>query len=397
MTDLAPTAPERAFLDEVRGFLRDALPPGLRARTARGEAPHPAALVEWQRILHARGWGAPSWPREHGGTGWSPRQRLLFQRELGLAPAPEPHTLNMNLVGPVLIEFGSAAQRSFFLPRLIRLDIAFCQGFSEPGAGSDLAAVRTSARREGEHFIVEGQKTWTSFAHQSDWIFTLVRTDPGAARPQLGISFLLIDLRSPGITIRPIATIDGDRHVNEVFFDGVRVPAGNLVGQANRGWDYAKFLLVNERLGIARTGRTRERLRRARTLCADSTEAGRSLLDQAGWRRRIAELDAQLTALEMTELRLASAPPGDSAAMDTLGAILKLRGSELLQASIELLADIAGLDGLRQGSEANLQDEVPDWVASAGAAYFYSRAQSIWGGSNEIQRNIIARARLGLR
>ncbi len=395
--ELGLTAAERAFTQEVRGFLRDNLPEDVRARMARGEAPHPRDLVPWQRILHARGWGAPSWPVQHGGAGWNLRQRLLFQRELGLAPAPEPYGLNMNLVGPVLIEFGSDAQRAQFLPRLITLDLVFCQGFSEPGAGSDLASVRTTARRDGEHWIVDGQKTWTSFAHQADWIFALVRTDPAGAKPQLGISFLLIDLRSPGITIRPIATIDGDRHVNEVFFDAVRVPATNLVGDANRGWDYAKYLLVNERVGIARTGRTRERLRRARMLCAESTEAGGRLIDQAGWRRRIAALEAQLAALEMTELRLASATGGDSAAMDTLGAILKLRGSELLQGSIELLAEIAGLDGLRAPGPDNAPEEIPDWAAAAGASFFYSRAQSIWGGSNEIQRNIIAKARLGLR
>jgi alkylation response protein AidB-like acyl-CoA dehydrogenase len=395
--DPRPTAAERAFCAELRDFLRAELPPRIRARVAHGLAPHGPDLIVWQRILHARGWGAPSWPKEHGGTGWGLRQRVLFQRELDLAPAPAPHTLNMNLVGPVLIRFGSKAQQDFFLPKLIRLEMAFCQGFSEPGAGSDLAALRTTARREGDEYVVEGQKTWTSFAADSDWIFCLVRTDPAAAKPQLGISFLLVDLRSPGITIRPIRTIDGHCHVNEVFFDAVRVPAGNLVGEENRGWDYAKFLLVNERVGIGRTGRVRDRLRRAVSLAAGRTQAGRPMLELSGLRRRIAEIEAQLVALEVMELRLASAPEGDAAAMDTLGAILKLRGSELLQASIELVCDIAGLDGLRVTPEAIAEEALPDWTASAGATYFYSRAQSIFGGTSEIQRSIIAKAGLGLR
>jgi len=394
---LSLTPAERAFTAEVGDFLRDSLPDHIRHQCGKGLAPHAPVLRIWQRLLHERGWGAPAWPVEHGGTGWSLRQRLLFQRELDLAPAPPPHPLNIGLVGPVIAEFGSAAQQAYFLPKLIRLDIAFCQGFSEPGAGSDLAAVRTSATRDGDNYIVQGQKIWTSFATESDWAFCLVRTDPNAAKPQLGISFLLVDLASPGITIRPIRTIDGQHHVNEVFFDQVRVPATNLVGKENKGWDYAKYLLVNERVGIARTGRARERLRRARALAAEVMQDGRPLIEAASWRRRIAELEAQLVALEMTELRLASTPAGDAKAMDTLGAILKLRGSEILQGCVETLADVAGLSGLREGMEGNEPDDIPDWGATSGSSYFYSRAQSIFGGTSEIQRNIIAKASLGLR
>jgi len=392
---LKATSEELDFLAEVRDFLRHSLPPEIRARCALGLAPHGPDLVVWQKLLHARGWGAPSWPVEHGGTGWSLRQRLLFQRELDLAPAPAPHVLNMNLVGPVIVRHGTAAQKAFFLPRLISLEFAFCQGFSEPGAGSDLASIRTTAVRQGDHYLVQGQKTWTSFATESNWIFCLVRTDPAAAKPQQGISFLLIDLASPSITIRPIRTIDGHHHVNEVFFDSVRVPAENLIGEENRGWDYAKFLLVNERVGIARTGRARERLRRCRALAAQTMQDGRPLIENPSWRRRIVELDAQLVALDVTELRLASTPAGDTKAMDMLGAILKLRGSELLQACVETLAEIAGLDGLRRTEEA--PGPLPDWAASAGHSYFYSRAQTIFGGTSEIQRNIIAKAGLGLR
>jgi len=393
--DLTPTPEERAFLAELREFLRDELPPHIRDRVACGLPPEGHDLVTWQRILHARGWGAPHWPVEHGGTGWGPRQRLMFQRELLKAAAPEPHGLNMNLVGPVLIRFGNAEQQRRFLPRLLTMDMIFCQGFSEPEAGSDLAAVRTTARLDGDHYIVNGQKTWTSFARQADWIFCLVRTDSTAAKPQLGISFLLVELNSPGITQRPISTIDGEAHLNEIFFEDVRVPAANLVGEPNRGWDYAKYLLVNERVGIARTGRTRERLRRAKTLAIRTHEAGAALIDQPGWRRRIAEIEAQLAALEVTELRMASA--ADPGSMDTLGAILKLRGSELQQAANELLCEMGGLRGLRMEPEHNGEEEDPDWLRSLGAAYFYSRSQSIFGGTNEIQRNIIAKASLGLR
>ncbi|MGG5822074.1 acyl-CoA dehydrogenase family protein [Falsiroseomonas sp. HW251] len=394
---LSLTTEERAFTAEVRDFVRAKLPDHIRARCAKGLAPHTPDLRIWQRLLQERGWGAPSWKMEHGGTGWSLRQRLLFQRELDLAPAPSPHTLNIGLVGPVIAEFGTKAQQDFFLPKLLRLDIAFCQGFSEPGAGSDLAAVRTSAVRDGDDYVVQGQKIWTSFATESDWIFCLVRTDPNAAKPQLGISFLLVDMATPGVTVRPIRTIDSQQHVNEVFFDQVRVPAANLVGDENKGWDYAKYLLVNERVGIARTGRARERLRRARALAAEVMQDGRSLIEAASWRRRIAELEAQLVALEMTELRLASTPAGDAKAMDTLGAILKLRGSEILQSCVETLAEVAGLSGLRDGMKGNEPDDIPDWGATAGSSYFYSRAQSIFGGTSEIQRNIIAKASLGLR
>jgi alkylation response protein AidB-like acyl-CoA dehydrogenase len=394
---LKPDAADRAFMAEVRQFLDEKLPDHIRDRVARGLAPHGPDLVTWQRLLHARGWGAPSWPVEHGGTGWSLRQRLLFQRALDLAPAPPPHTLNIGLVGPVIVHYGSRAQQEQFLPKLIRLDIAFCQGFSEPGAGSDLAAIRTTAIRDGDHYVVQGQKIWTSFATESDWIFCLVRTDSSAAKPQLGISFLLVDLASPGITIRPIRTIDGQHHVNEVFFDAVRVPAGNLVGEENKGWDYAKYLLVNERVGIARTGRARDRLRRARALAAEVMEDGRPLIEVPAWRRRIAELEAQIVALEMTELRLASTPEGDTGAMDTLGAILKLRGSELLQGCVETLAEVSGLAGFRAAMEGNMPDDIPDWAAASGSAFFYSRAQTIFGGTSEIQHNIIAKASLGLR
>lgn len=390
--DLTPTPEERAFLAELRDFLRQNLPPHIRDRVACGLPPEGRDLVTWQRILHARGWGAPHWPVDHGGTGWGPRQRLMFQRELLKAAAPEPHGLNMNLVGPVLIRFGNAAQQQRFLPRLLTMDMIFCQGFSEPEAGSDLAAVRTTARLEGNHYIVNGQKAWTSFARQADWIFCLVRTDPTAAKPQLGISFLLVELDSPGIVQRPISTIDGEAHLNEIFFEDVRVPAENLVGEPHRGWDYAKYLLVNERVGIARTGRTRERLRRAKSLATQTQEAGAALIDQPGWRRRIAEIEAQLAALEVTELRMASG--ADPGSMDTLGAILKLRGSELQQAANELLCEMGGLRGLRMDEG---EGDEPDWLRSLGAAYFYSRSQSIFGGTNEIQRNIIAKASLGLR
>src|SRR5690242_10440134 len=265
--DLRFTAEELAFRDELREFLAANLPQDIRERMRLGHAPSKEDVVTWQRILNRRGWAAYSWPKEYGGPGWTPVQRMIFLEENQLAPAPEVSSFNITMLGPVLIQFGTEEQKQRFLPRAANIDDWWCQGFSEPGAGSDLASLKTSAKREGDHYIVNGQKTWTTLAQYADWIFCLVRTDP-AAKKQSGISFLLIDMKTPGITVRPIVTIDGGREVNEVFFDDVKVPVENRVGQENKGWDYAKFLLGNERTGIARVGMSKERIRRLRELAA---------------------------------------------------------------------------------------------------------------------------------
>ena len=304
--DLRFTPEEIAFRDEVRGFMKQKLPAPIRTKMIEGRRLDKDDLVTWQRILNAKGWAVPHWPAEWGGTGWGPVEIYLFRDEMQQAPAPEPLPFGVNMLGPVLIAFGNEEQKKRFLPRIANLDDWWCQGFSEPGSGSDLASLKTSAKREGGHYVVNGQKTWTTLAQYADWIFCLVRTDP-AAKKQEGISFLLIDMKSPGITVRPIQTIDGGHEVNEVFFDDVKVPAENLVGQENRGWDYAKFLLGNERTGIARIGISKARIRRLKELAAIEQSGGRPLIADERFRAKIAEVEVALKALEMTQLRVVAA------------------------------------------------------------------------------------------
>src|ERR1700746_1342041 len=276
--DLRFTPEELAFRDEVRAFIRDNLPAEIRERMRLGYGARKQDTVAWQRILSKRGWAALSWPKEWGGPGWSSVQRMIFLEENQVAPAPELSSFNITMIGPVLIQFGTEEQKRRFLPRARNLDDWWCQGFSEPGAGSDLAALKTAANRHGDHYIVNGQKIWTSTAHHADWCFCLVRTDAAAKKRQEGISFLLVDMKTPGITVRPIISIDGSHHLNEVFFDDVRVPVENRVYEENKGWDVAKFLLGNERTGIARLGRSKERVRSAKEMARDGRGDGQALI-----------------------------------------------------------------------------------------------------------------------
>jgi alkylation response protein AidB-like acyl-CoA dehydrogenase len=317
------------------------------------------------------------------------------------APAPDPLSFNVNMVGPVLIAYGTEAQKRHFLPRVANLDYWFCQGFSEPGAGSDLASLRTSAVRDGSHYIVNGQKIWTSRAHHADWMFCLVRTDAGA-KPQRGISYLLIDMKTPGLTLRPIPTIDGEHHFNEVFFDNVRVPAENLVGEENKGWTYAKYLLGNERIGIARIGASKYRVQRAKELAAHVLVGATPLAATERFREKVAALEVELKALEITEMRVVAnartLPPG---VQDPASSVLKLKGTELQQATTEILMEVAGAHAMAQQSGhlwGTATDEPigPEWAATVAPDYFYTRAASIYGGSNEIQKNVIAKRILGL-
>src|SRR5215813_12043797 len=301
--DLRYTPEELKFRDEVRKFFREAQPAPIRRKMELGQRLSKDDIVTWQRILNAKGWAVPHWPVEWGGTGWGPVKNYLFKEEMQLAPAPDPLSFNVSMVGPVLIAFGNEEQKRHFLPRVANLDYWFCQGFSEPGAGSDLASLRTSATRDGEHYVVNGQKIWTSRAHNADWMFCLVRTDR-AAKLQQGISYLLIDMRTPGLTVRPISTIDGEHHFNEVFFDNVRVPAENLVGEENKGWTYAKYLLGNERAGIARIGASKYRVQRAKQLAAQVMVGDRSLAESERFREKVALLEVELKALEITQMRV---------------------------------------------------------------------------------------------
>jgi pimeloyl-CoA dehydrogenase large subunit len=399
--DLRFTPEEIAFRDEVRAFMRGALPEPIRRKMVEGRRIAKEDLVAWQRILNARGWAVPHWPAAWGGTDWSPVQQYIFREELQQAPAPEPLPFGTMMVGPVIIAFGSEAQKRRHLPRIANLDDWWCQGFSEPGAGSDLASLKTAARRDGEHYVVNGQKTWTTLAQYADWIFCLVRTDP-AAKKQEGISFLLIDMKTPGITVRPIQTIDGGREVNEVFFDDVRVPVENRIGEENRGWDYAKFLLGNERTGIARIGTSKARIRRLKEIAALERDGEQPLIADERFRMKIAAVEVELKALEMTQLRVVAAERGRKGDRpDPTSSILKIKGSEIQQAISELLMEAVGPfalpDETRDASEGRNEPPIgPDWAGTLAPTYFNWRKISIYGGSNEIQKNIIAKAILGL-
>jgi pimeloyl-CoA dehydrogenase len=389
--NLEPTASQAAFRAEVRRFVKERLPTDIRERLRLGHPPRKQDTVAWQRILHEKGWAAPHWPRKYGGAELGQAERLILLDEMFRAPAPLPQVFNVGMLGPVLLKFGTEAQKRHFLPKLANLDLWFCQGFSEPGSGSDLASLRTSARREGNDYIVNGQKIWTTTAHLADWVFALVRTD-GEGRKQHGISFLLIDLRTPGITIRPITSIDGQHHLNEVFFDEVRVPAGNLVGDEGRGWDCAKYLLMNERTGIANVGLCRERLDYARELAGRLTEAGRPLLESPKLRAEIATLEAEVRALEVTNWRfLLSA---DTAQKNPgFASVLKLKGTELQQDIAQLLQRIAGPAAMERRPHDG--EGAGHWAGPLAMRYFYSRAASIYGGTSEVQKDILAKTILG--
>ncbi|SDC46514.1 Acyl-CoA dehydrogenase [Variovorax sp. CF079] len=399
--DLRYTDEELAFRDEVRAFFATALPPEIRRKCELGQRIGKDEMERWVRILHDRGWATPSWAPEWGGTGWDAVRQYIFKEELAMAPAPEPISFNMNMIGPTLIAFGSEEQKRRFLPRIARMDYWFCQGFSEPGAGSDLAALRTSAVRDGDHYLVNGQKLWTSTAHHADWCFLLVRTDP-AAKKQQGITYLLMDMRSPGVSVRPIVTIDGHHETNEMFLDNVRIPVANRVGEENKGWDYAKYLLGHERSGIARVGVSKFRVRRARQLAAQVLQGGRPLIEDVRFQERVAEIEVELKALEITQMRLiaetAKRPNGKP---DPKSSILKMKGSQLQQAAAELLLEVAGLHALEFDpgfvtGRPDAAEEADDWALTIAANHYWARHVSIVGGSNEIQRNILAKTVLGL-
>ena len=398
--DLRFTPEEIAFRDEVRQFFRTQVPAEIRRKVSEGRGLTREDIVTSQRVLNARGWAVPHWPREWGGQDWTPIQRYIFTEELLLAAVPLPLQFNCYMVGPVIAAFGSQAQKERFLPRIANLDDWWCQGFSEPGAGSDLASLKTKAVREGNHYVVNGQKAWTTLGQHADWIFCLVRTDP-TVKKQAGISFILIDMKTPGITVRPIITLEGRHEVNEIFFDNVRVPVENLVGKENKGWDYAKFLLANERTGIARIGLSKERLARVKGLAREMPVGDGTAWDDPGFRERVAEVEIDLKALEITQMRVVAAQAkGDASRPDPASSILKIKGSQLQQATTELMLELAGpyalAAPLRSGEPTNDWPFDHDWADAAAASYFNNRKVSIYGGSNEIQKNIIAKAVLGL-
>jgi alkylation response protein AidB-like acyl-CoA dehydrogenase len=390
--DLGFTSEENAFRAGVRAFIEAAMPAETHRKLSEGRSLAKAEIVHWQRRLNERGWATPSWPREHGGPGWNAVQRYIFLDELHQAPAPEPLSFNVNMIGPVLYTFGSDEQKRRFLPRIANLDDWWCQGFSEPGAGSDLAALKTSAKRDGEHYVVNGQKAWQGMAQHADWMFTLVRTD-ATVKPQAGITMLLIDMKSPGVTVRPIITIDGRHEVNEVFLDEVRVPVDCRVGDENKGWDITKFLLGNERTGIARIGMSKQLLRRAKALACQVEGDTGPLSEEARFREQAALIEIELKALEITQMRVLDGMREHAAKPDARSSILKVKGTELRQAASELLLQAAGPQAARYAGEF---DDDADAASTVAASYFTLRAASIYGGSNEVQKNILAKAVLGL-
>lgn len=391
---------ELAFRDEVREFFRSSLPESIKRNQMHGHGMVKEDIVTWQRVLNKRGWAAPLWAKEYGGAGWDAVRYYIFKEESYRAWAPDVLPFNIGSVGPVLIAFGSEEQKKYFLPKLLNLDIWFCQGFSEPGSGSDLASLKTRAVRDGDHYIVNGQKLWTSSGHLADWMFALVRTDANAKK-QKGITYLLIDMKSPGITVRPVITLDGRHHTNETFFDNVRVPIANRVGDENHGWDYARFLLGNERAGHARTGATKARVALAKQLAAQVVVEGKPLSESPRFRERLAMIEVEAKALEITNMTVIARMKAGGNRQDPRVSMLKLKGSELAQASIEVLLEIGGYNVIPHQEKARQMEATPEligphWSASLAPGYFMSRAMSIYAGSSEVQRNIIAKNVLGL-
>ena len=376
---------DAAFRDEMREFFTTKIPQHVRDTVAARHELTKEQIVESVRVMNAAGLAVPNWPVEWGGKDWTPLQRHLWHEEMQLAAVPPPLAFNASMIGPVIAAFGSQEMKERFLPATANLDIWWSQGFSEPDAGSDLASLRTVAVRDGDHYVVNGQKTWTTLGQYGDWIFTLVRTDP-EAKKQAGISMLLIDMTTPGLTVRPIELIDGGHEVNEVFFEDVRVPAENLVGEENKGWTYAKFLLGNERVGVAPVGSTKRILAQAKATSAERIAADPVLA------ARVASLENELLSLELTALRVVA--HSSDGKPHPASSVLKLKGTELQQAVTELVVDLAGPLSLASG--AGDGSDVPDWARVATPQYLNFRKASIYGGSNEVQRQIIAKTILGL-
>ncbi len=378
--DLNFSAAEEAFRAEVREFAHTQIPPDIRETVDAGEHISRDHTIRWQQILHAKGWGAASWPREFGGPGWDVVQQHIFDEEMALAGAPRQLPFGLRMVGPVLMRFGTPAQQKRFLPGIPSADVWWCQGYSEPGAGSDLAGLTTRAERKGDRYVLNGQKTWTTLAQHADWMFCVARTDT-QAKKQEGISFLLLDMTSKGVTVRPIFLLDGAHEVNEVFLDDVEVPVEQRVGEENQGWTVAKYLLEHERTNIANLGILKRELARARRLAGDK-------LEEPGFAARLAEVEVEVMALEITNLRVLSearsrGAPGPMASM------LKIKGSELLQRISELILETQGRAALARARD---DDALGGWALSAEAAYYLNlRKVTIYGGSNEIQRSIIAK------
>jgi alkylation response protein AidB-like acyl-CoA dehydrogenase len=381
----------REFREEVRAFLRERLPDDIARRHARGYHTPKDDLKHWQAILHQKGWSAPNWPRQWGGPGWSPIQQFIFEDECALADAPLPSPFGLKLVGPVIYTFGSNEQKAKYLPKILSGETFWCQGFSEPGAGSDLASLQTEARADGDSFIVNGRKIWTTEAHFADMMFCLARTEK-TERQQDGISFLLLDMGDSGMTVRPIATIDSGHTVNEVFIDDVRVPKTDLVGQPGKGWSYAKFLLDNERTTNSFVHRSKREFRKMMNIARGTMVNGRPLLDDEAFRRRAARVEIDLKALEWAVLRMLSGEVPDPSAS---ASALKLKGSSIQHEILDLAISAMGpsIIPFYPDTESAPSDNLPFWAPEEApglmAQYLYRRAGTIYAGTSEVQRSII--------
>ncbi|MES1197305.1 MAG: acyl-CoA dehydrogenase family protein [Pseudomonadota bacterium] len=390
---------ELAFRDEVRAFIKDNYPAGVREKMNR-DALAKEDYLAWHKILGKKGWSAPAWPKEYGGTGWTATQRYIWLEENARGETIPPLPFGVSMVGPVIYTFGTPEQKQRFLPGILSGDVWWCQGYSEPGAGSDLASLKTRAVREGDHYIVNGQKTWTTLAQFADWGFFLVRTST-EGKQQEGISFLLIDMKSPGVTVKPIIMLDGGHEVNDVFLDNVKVPVENRIYEENKGWTCAKFLLAHERSGIAGVARSKRQVEKLKAIAkAERADDGRPLIEDEDFTRKIAELEIDLSALEMTELRvLANEQAGKGPGVES--SLLKIKGTEIQQRLTELTMEAVGNYAAPyfRGFPAQGANDFPigpDYAHQAAPTYFNWRKASIYGGSNEIQRNIIAKMVLGL-
>ena len=390
---------DQAFREEVQNFLRDNTPSTIKAKINARQKLTKEDYMAWHKILYGRGWVAPNWPVEFGGTGWTPLQCHIFDEEIGLAGSPRVLPFGVNMVGPVIMEFGNDTQKAHYLPRILSCEDVWCQGYSEPGSGSDLASLKTRAVRDGDEYVVNGSKIWTTSAHWADMIFCLVRTDTNA-KNQEGISFLLINMHASGIDVRPIITMDGGHEVNQVFFEDVRVPITNLVGEENKGWTYAKFLLKHERAGIAAIGSQKRQLNRLKEIARAEQSNGQALIEEPRFRDKISRAEIDLMALEYTELRAVSAA-NQGRVPGTEVNLLKIRGSEMQQKISELLIEAIGYYAnpfVPDSFDAGWNEEPigPDYAASLAPEYFNWRKSSIYAGSNEIQKNIISKMVLGL-
>jgi len=397
--DLNFTPEEEAFRAEVQAFLKDKLPTRIANKVKAGQRLTKADQDEWHAILNERGWLANHWPEAYGGPGWGAVEKFIFDTECALAGGPRIVPFGVNMLGPVLIKFGNEAQKKYWLPRILSGEDWWCQGYSEPGAGSDLASVKTTAVRQGDHYVVNGQKTWTTQGQHANMIFCLVRTDR-EAKAQSGISFLLVDMKSPGVELRPIRTLDGDKEVNEVFFTDVKVPVENLVGEENKGWTYAKYLLTYERTGIAGVGFCIAALAKLKVIAAKVMKNGKPLDQDPLFAARMAQVEIDLENMKTTNLRVIASVAGGGVP-GAESSMLKIRGTEIRQEILSLMRRAVGPYALPFIEEAQYEgyaDEPvgPKEAATAAANYFNYRKLSIFGGSNEIQKNIISKMILGL-